>query len=43
MGANIEGKPRVFLAFVSGVPVYRRFIEKVEAEGYTGFEFSFTS
>lgn len=43
MGANIEGKPRVFLAFVSGVPVYRRFIEKVEAEGYRGFEFSFTS
>ena len=43
MGANIEGKPRVFLAFVSGVPVYRKFIEKVEAEGYTGFEFSFSS
>jgi cyclohexanone monooxygenase len=43
MGANIEGKPRVFLAFVSGVPVYRRFIEKVEADGYTGFEFSFSS
>jgi len=40
MGANIEGKPRVFLAFVSGVPVYRRYIEKVEAEGYAGFEFS---
>ena len=40
MGANIDGKPRVFLAFVSGVPVYRRYIEKVEAEGYEGFEFS---
>lgn len=40
MGANIEGKPRVFLAFVSGVPVYRRLIEKVEAEGYEGFAFS---
>ena len=40
MGANIDGKPRVFLAFVSGVPVYRRFIEKVEEEGYEGFELS---
>jgi cyclohexanone monooxygenase len=40
MGANIEGKPRVFVAFVSGVPVYRRYIEKVEADDYEGFEFS---
>lgn len=40
MGANIEGKPRVFLAFVSGVPMYRRLIEKVEADGYEGFALS---
>ncbi len=39
MGANIPGKPRVFLPFVAGVPVYRRAIEAVEANGYEGFEF----
>jgi len=38
MGANIEGKPRVFMAFVTGVPVYRRIIEDVAAHDYEGFE-----
>lgn len=38
MGANIAGKPRVFLPFVAGVPAYRRTIEAVEANGYEGFE-----
>jgi cyclohexanone monooxygenase len=40
MGSNIPGKPRLFLPFVSGVPVYRREIEAVEARGYAGFEFA---
>lgn len=38
MGANIPGKPRVFMAFVSGVPLYRRIIEDVAARNYDGFE-----
>jgi cyclohexanone monooxygenase len=40
VGANIPGKPRVFMAFVSGVPIYRRIIEQVEADGYEGFTFA---
>lgn len=38
MGANIEGKPRVFMAFVSGVPLYRKLIEEVASNNYQGFE-----
>ncbi|WP_285886640.1 flavin-containing monooxygenase [Hydrogenophaga intermedia] len=38
MGANIAGKPRVFMAFVSGVPLYRRIIEEVAANNYQGFD-----
>ncbi|WP_283957563.1 NAD(P)/FAD-dependent oxidoreductase [Ramlibacter sp. 2FC] len=40
VGANIPGKPRVFMAFVSGVPTYRRIIERVEANDYEGFKFA---
>lgn len=40
MGDNIPGKPRLFLPFVAGVPAYRRAIEGVAAEGYTGFDFA---
>lgn len=40
VGANIAGKPRVFMAFVSGVPIYRRLIEDVAAKGYEGFALS---
>jgi len=39
VGANVPGKPRVFMAFVSGVPTYRRIIERVEANDYEGFKF----
>lgn len=38
MGSNIEGKPRVFMAFVSGVPLYRALIEEVASNNYQGFE-----
>lgn len=38
MGTNIEGKPRVFMAFVAGVPLYRRIIEDVAKNDYQGFE-----
>lgn len=40
VGANMPGKPRVFMAFVSGVPRYRQIIERVEADGYAGFRFA---
>ena len=37
VGANIPGKPRVFMPYVAGVPAYRRIIEDVAAKGYEGF------
>ncbi len=38
MGANIPGKPRVFLPYVGGFATYRRICEDVVAEDYRGFE-----
>jgi cyclohexanone monooxygenase len=37
MGANIPGKPRVFLPYVGGVGVYREKCDEVAAKGYEGF------
>ncbi len=37
MGANIPGKPRVFLPYVGGVPAYRQKCAEVVANGYEGF------
>ncbi len=37
MGANIEGKPRVFLPYVAGVDTYREACDEVVARGYLGF------
>ncbi len=37
VGANVPGKPRVFMAYVGGVGVYRAICDKVAAEGYEGF------
>ncbi|MGI4814740.1 MAG: flavin-containing monooxygenase [Janthinobacterium lividum] len=37
VGANVPGKPRVFMPYVAGVPVYRRIIEKIAADDYEGF------
>lgn len=39
-GANVPGKPRVFLAYVGGVAAYRRVIDQVEADGYAGLDIS---
>jgi cyclohexanone monooxygenase len=36
MGANVPGKPRVFMPYVGGVPAYRETCEKVAADGYQG-------
>lgn len=40
IGANIPGKPRVFMPYVAGVPTYRKIIEEVAANGYRGFSLS---
>ncbi len=37
LGANIEGKPRVFMPYVGGVGRYRRKCEDVVDNGYQGF------
>ncbi|MFI7707868.1 hypothetical protein [Nonomuraea sp. NPDC049480] len=37
MGANIPGKPRVFMPYVGGVGVYREKCGQVAADGYEGF------
>ena len=38
MGANVPGKPRVFLPYVGGVDGYRRACDEVVASDYLGFE-----
>jgi cyclohexanone monooxygenase len=40
MGANIPGKPRVFMPYVGGVGVYREKCDEVAANGYAGFALS---
>ncbi len=39
MGANIPGKPRLFMPYIAGVGAYRRICEQVVADGYRGFRF----
>jgi cyclohexanone monooxygenase len=38
MGANIPGKPRMFMPYVAGVAVYRQRCDEVAANEYEGFE-----
>jgi cyclohexanone monooxygenase len=40
MGANIPGKPRLFLPYVGGLNVYQCEIDEVAANGYEGFTVS---
>jgi cyclohexanone monooxygenase len=37
MGANVPGKPRIFMPYVGGVGVYRQKCDDVAAKGYAGF------
>jgi cyclohexanone monooxygenase len=37
MGANIPGKPRIFMPYVGGVATYRQKCAEVAASGYQGF------
>lgn len=36
-GANIPGKPRVFMPYVGGLDVYQRICRNIAADGYRGF------
>jgi len=40
MGANIPGKPRVFMPYIGGVGPYREICDEVAAKGYDGFVLS---
>jgi cyclohexanone monooxygenase len=40
MGANVPGKPRIFMPYVGGVGVYRQKCDDVAAKGYAGFRIS---
>ena len=37
MGANVPGKPRVFMPYVGGVGAYRQTCDEIAARGYEGF------
>jgi cyclohexanone monooxygenase len=37
MGANIPGKPRIFMPYIGGVGAYRQICNDVAAKGYDGF------
>ena len=39
LGANVPGKPRVFMPYLAGVGVYREICDGVAAEDYRGFSF----
>ena len=37
LGANVPGKPRVFMPYVGGVGSYRKICDEVAADHYRGF------
>jgi cyclohexanone monooxygenase len=43
MGANVPGKPRVFLMYVGGLDNYVKRCETIVGDGYIGFNFSHPS
>lgn len=40
LGANIPGKPRIFMPYVGGVGNYRKKCQEIVEKGYEGFAFS---
>ncbi|MEM1232213.1 MAG: NAD(P)/FAD-dependent oxidoreductase [Pseudomonadota bacterium] len=40
LGANVPGKPRVFMPYAGGVGVYRALCDDVARDGYRGFTFT---
>ena len=39
VGANIHGKPRVFMPYVGGVTAYKKKCDEIAVNGYEGFSF----
>jgi hypothetical protein len=39
-GANVAGKPRVFMPYVGGLGRYGEVLEEIAAKGYEGFDLS---
>ena len=42
VGANIPGKPRVFMPYVGGVTAYKKKCDEVAGNGYEGFSLAGT-
>jgi cyclohexanone monooxygenase len=40
LGANIPGKPRVFMVYTGGLGAYKQRCDATASDGYRGFEFS---
>jgi cyclohexanone monooxygenase len=40
LGANIPGKPRIFMPYVGGFSQYREKCEHIVAQDYLGFQFT---
>jgi cyclohexanone monooxygenase len=40
VGANVPGKPRMFMPYIGGVAAYRQKCDEVAANGYSGFALS---
>jgi cyclohexanone monooxygenase len=38
LGANVPGKPRVFMPYIGGVGAYRELCTAIAANGYMGFK-----
>ncbi|NNL85718.1 MAG: hypothetical protein HKP27_08705 [Myxococcales bacterium] len=38
VGANVPGKPRIFMPYIGGMAVYREKCDEVASSGYTGFQ-----
>ncbi len=39
LGANVKGKPRIFMPYAGGVGPYREICDAITADGYKGFSF----
>ncbi|MBO6656172.1 MAG: NAD(P)/FAD-dependent oxidoreductase [Pseudomonadales bacterium] len=39
LGANVKGKPRIFMPYAAGVGPYREICDAITADGYKGFSF----
>ena len=42
LGANVPGKPRIFMPYVGGLDVYRDKVDEIAADDFRGFHFETT-